>query len=274
MFRKYGFFGIVLVVLVELNFIFKIQPFANWYFPIIWLGYILIIDALIYKLRKESPLTKQPKMMIAIFLFSIPFWYSFEFFNLFTLNWIYNPEFNHLIRFISAAFIFPAVYETYILISTLPLFEKAKLHESYNITKGFLFTMIGTGVLCFGLPIFFPKYAFPLIGVSFFFILDPINYLHKKPSIVGHLKDRNLHTPLSLVLVGLVVGLLWEFWNYWAIPKWFYNVPFFGFLKVFEMPVLGYLGYIPFTFELYAMYWFTLSLFRHKKHLIKGKRIN
>ena len=50
MFRKYGFIGIILIVLIEINFFLKIEPFASWYFPLIWLGYILTIDALIYDL--------------------------------------------------------------------------------------------------------------------------------------------------------------------------------------------------------------------------------
>jgi len=35
MFKKYGFIGIFLIIFVEFNFLLKIQPFANWYFPII-----------------------------------------------------------------------------------------------------------------------------------------------------------------------------------------------------------------------------------------------
>jgi hypothetical protein len=42
-------------------------------------------------------------------------------------------------------------------------------------------------------------------------------------------------------------------WNLWSFPKWIYHVPYVGFWKVFEMPVLGYLGYLPFAMELYLM---------------------
>ncbi len=49
-------------------------------------------------------------------------------------------------------------------------------------------------------------------------------------------------------------GVLWEFWNYWATTKWTYTVPYAGNVKIFEMPVLGYLGFPPFALECYAMY--------------------
>lgn len=128
--------------------------------------------------------------------------------------------------------------------------------------------MILLGFSFFLSPVFFPEFAFPLVWLSFFFILDPINYMHKQPSVIAHLKDRNLSIPISLLIAGIILGFLWEFWNFLAIPKWTYDLPFIGFFKIFEMPIIGYLGYFPFSFELYAMYWFVRSLFLHKEHLL------
>ncbi len=99
-------------------------------------------------------------------------------------------------------------------------------------------------------------------------MLDPVNYMHKQPSIIGHLKGRKLVIPLSLLLAGIVCGVLWEFWNYWAVNKWYYNIPFLGFFKIFEMPILGYLGYFPFALSLYAMYFFVVGLFKKKEPLL------
>jgi hypothetical protein len=52
----------------------------------------------------------------------------------------------------------------------------------------------------------------------------------------------------------LVCGLLWELWNFWAQAKWIYTVPFFEGGKLFEMPLLGFLGFPPFAVSAYAMY--------------------
>jgi hypothetical protein len=48
-------------------------------------------------------------------------------------------------------------------------------------------------------------------------------------------------------------GVFWELWNYVAYPKWVYRIPFFDYLRLFEMPALGYLGYLPFGVELYPL---------------------
>ena len=273
MFRKYGFIGILLIILVELNFFFKIQPFANWYFPLIWVGYILTIDVLIYKLRRNSLFSNRPLQLFGMFLISALFWWIFEFINISTSNWDYIGleslgGLRQLFGTISFSTVLPAFFETVELIRTIHLFDHKKLHKKFKITKTFLHLMIIIGVICFILPIFIPKFTFPLVWLSFFLILDPINYLHKQPSIIGHIKSKKLAIPLSLLLAGIIMGILWEFWNYYAIPKWTYDIPFVGFFKIFEMPILGYFGYFPFAFELYTMYWFVRSLFLRKEKIL------
>ncbi len=279
MFRKYGFIGIILILLVELNFFLKLQPFADWYFPLIWLGYILTVDALIYKLRGNSLISNRFPQFLGMIIISALFWWIFEFMNIPVQNWNYSGlegiaqsggnAAKNLFGMLSFATVLPAFFETVELIRSVHLFDKAKLKKKHKITKHFLYAMFTFGIIGFLAPLFIPAFTFPLVWLSFFFLLDPINYLHRQPSIVGHLKDRKLTVPFSLLLAGIVMGFLWEFWNYWAIPKWTYNVPFVGFFKLFEMPILGYLGYFPFAFELYAMYWFVRSLFVHKEHLLE-----
>jgi hypothetical protein len=49
-------------------------------------------------------------------------------------------------------------------------------------------------------------------------------------------------------------------WNYYAYPKWVYHVPFVDFWRIFEMPLLGYGGYLPFAMELFALYHLVVGL--------------
>ncbi|MFH1592760.1 MAG: hypothetical protein ABIB47_05330 [Candidatus Woesearchaeota archaeon] len=275
MFKWYGFLGILIVVLMEINFFAKLQPFVNWYFPVIWFGFILTVDALNKKISGKSLISDNFSKFLGIVVISALFWWIFEFSNLSINNWTYQglrfgrDSLRSLFGTLSFATVLPAFFEVYELIRNIHLFDGKKLKRKHKITKKFLHWMIGLGVLSLVLPVLFPRFAFPLVWASFFLILDPINYLHKQPSIVGHLKDRKLAIPLSLLLAGIIMGFFWEFWNYWAIPKWTYTVPFVGFFKIFEMPILGYLGYFPFAFELYAMYFFVQSLFLKKEKLLR-----
>jgi uncharacterized membrane protein len=62
-----------------------------------------------------------------------------------------------------------------------------------------------------------------------------------------------LRTFYLLLAAGAICGLLWEFWNYWALTKWIYTVPYVGWLKIFEMPLLGFFGFPPFAVACYVM---------------------
>lgn len=53
--------------------------------------------------------------------------------------------------------------------------------------------------------------------------------------------------------LALVCGVFWELWNWHAYPKWVYDTPGWDFWHVFEMPLFGYLGYLPFGLELYPL---------------------
>jgi hypothetical protein len=50
-------------------------------------------------------------------------------------------------------------------------------------------------------------------------------------------------------------------WNYFAYPKWTYHLPWGEIFYIFEMPLPGYGGYLPFALELYALYHLIAGLF-------------
>jgi hypothetical protein len=48
---------------------------------------------------------------------------------------------------------------------------------------------------------------------------------------------------------ALICGFFWELWNFKSLAHWEYAVPFVQRFHVFEMPLLGYAGYLPFGLE-------------------------
>ena len=48
---------------------------------------------------------------------------------------------------------------------------------------------------------------------------------------------------------ALLCGIFWEMWNMFSLAKWAYHVPWVHRFQVFEMPILGYAGYLPFGIE-------------------------
>jgi hypothetical protein len=80
----------------------------------------------------------------------------------------------------------------------------------------------------------------------------------------GGLLENDHNRILSLFIAGLICGLIWEFWNYWAATKWVYLAPFTSNVRIFEMPIAGFLGFGPFAWEFFSMYYF-VRLFRFKR---------
>jgi hypothetical protein len=127
---------------------------------------------------------------------------------------------------------------------------------------------MAAGVVCLIVPLLLPSavaaYLFALVWLGFVFLLEPITDRLGGETI---LRDLTMGQPARLyrlLLAGAVCGLLWEFWNYWAIGKWIYTVPApldFG-PKIFEMPLLGFLGFPPFAVECFAFQSFLLAVLR------------
>ena len=62
-------------------------------------------------------------------------------------------------------------------------------------------------------------------------------------------------------IAALICGLFWELWNWKSLAHWEYAIPFVHRFELFEMPLLGYAGYIPFGLECVAVA--DLCLLRH-----------
>jgi hypothetical protein len=104
------------------------------------------------------------------------------------------------------------------------------------------------------------RYLAAPVWLGFIFLLDPINRRLGAPSLGSEFQRGDARRLVNLALSGLLCGVLWEFWNYWAHSKWHYTVPIMENLKIFEMPVPGYLGFPAFALECFTMYVFIRRL--------------
>ena len=123
---------------------------------------------------------------------------------------------------------------------------------------------IAIGGLMLAMPFFVPaeraRYLAAPVWLGFIFLLDPINARLGEDSLMNHLAAGRFDRSKNLLLSGLLCGVLWEFWNYWSRAKWHYTVPIMENLKIFEMPVPGYLGFPAFALECFTMYVFVRRL--------------
>ena len=267
--KPHGWLGLAVIGGSEI-LLFSGVSFVKTYFtPLAWSGYILFVDSLVFRKKGTSLITDRRGEFGLMLPLSIAFWLIFEFYNLYIKNWQYVglPE-DLLLRWLGYAWAFatiwPAILETAEALGEWPPISKRKI-RALAITKKYLYFSLALGAVCLIFPLVVPpelaKYLAAPVWLGFIFFLDPLNYWMGKQSLLADLRRGDPRILYSLLISGLVCGVLWEFWNYWAGAKWHYTVPILGHVKIFEMPVLGYLGFPPFAVECYIMLAFVRNLF-------------
>ena len=105
------------------------------------------------------------------------------------------------------------------------------------------------------LPAAVRPWTFGFVWLGFVLLVDPLNARAGRPSFLAAWQAGDRAFARRWLLAGVVCGVLWEFWNYWALAKWRYvGVPVFPSVRLFEMPLAGYLGFPPFALEVFALY--------------------
>ena len=74
-------------------------------------------------------------------------------------------------------------------------------------------------------------------------VLEPVTYAAGFPSLLRQIEKGDWLLPVSIMAATTFNGVCWELWNFYSLPKWVYEIPDVDFWHVFEMPILGYLGY-------------------------------
>jgi hypothetical protein len=254
------------MVMSEAGMLAHLEPFWSWHTPIAWTGYILFVDALVRRRRGDSLLTTAPDEAAFIGAVGIPLWVIFEAYNAWSLhNWHYIglPE-----SIVARDFGFAWAFATI----SVAIFETSECVGAYRGVRRDVegsahppviplgtagVTSVIAGAIMLLVPIVHPSdwLAAP-VWLGFIFLLDPINAANGAESIRGDLREQHRGRLINLLAAGLICGVVWEFWNYWAGSKWIYTVPVPPHVKIFEMPVAGFLGFPPFAVECFTMYVF------------------
>jgi len=257
----YGWSGIIIMLIAEVLLFTGNQLIGIWITPIMWTGYILFADNVVYVRTGKSLITNGFFEIIVISLISIGSWLIFEGYNVFLKNWHYiNLPENIYLRYFGYAWSFatitPGILITAGLIRSFNLFKSVRL-KPVSVSHRILGVIVAISFILSLYPLIFPnEYLFPLVWCSMIFLVDPINYLIGGKSLLRDLSEGNPSRFLQLLVSGLICGIMWEFWNYWASAKWIYTVPYFPEYKIFEMPIVGYFGFPPFAIECYVLYHF------------------
>ena len=234
------------------------EPFATWLYPLAWYPTLILFDAAVAWREGRFFLLGRPAFLATALAWSIPFWLFFELLNLRLENWYYvflprEPVARWTGIALSFTTVIPAVLVSERLLDALGIARKTT--RSIRIAPRLARALPALGLVLLALPIAWPRVFFPFVWGGVLLIVDPwVRARDPARSLLGDLERGRPGRILRLLAGGLAIGLLWEVFNLAARGKWIYTVPGLEDFKLFEMPLLGFLGFPPFALEAFAVW--------------------
>lgn len=240
--------------------------------PLFW-GFVLMIDGWVFvRTGGKSLISKVPQEIIGIGVASVSGWMIFEFLNFFVDDLWYYPSGDIISReqfllyaILISSGLLPLSFEWYSLFTTFPSFKR-RFSRGWKVIfpkklKTVLLILSLVGSFAGGLfpgKLFFTLWATPPIILAV--VLDKIGvWTPLRPIGKG-----NWSPILLFALTYLVQGVFLECQNYFSATHvgnifteapayWQYSLPYVNKFHLFEMPLLGYSGYL--TFSIYIWLW-------------------
>ena len=252
-----GLFGGIISWVLAWSRFSWLSDFQPHTFSPLWFSFIVVINALCQRRSGTSLMTGRPGFFLLLFPTSAAFWWFFEYLNRFVQNWYYiGPEFSSQEYFWYATLPFstvlPAVLSTrQFLLSSPWLRDRYTDFCPFTVSAQRRIAVASLGFAAAGLTLIgvWPNYLFPLLWISPLLIIVSLQTLLKEQNIIHQMGSGDWSVAVASMIAALICGLFWEMWNFFSLAKWQYSIPYVHRFLVFEMPILGFAGYLPFGLE-------------------------
>ena len=104
----------------------------------------------------------------------------------------------------------------------------------------------GAGLIFIGI---WPNLLFPLLWLAPLLLVGALQTLMGEHQVFTEMADGDWRRAMAAATAALICGFFWEMWNLYSLAKWKYSIPLVHRFSIFEMPILGYAGYLPFGLE-------------------------
>ena len=255
----------------------------TWYLKFIdialWWSFSFIIDGWVYARTGGTSLAgTRPRELMGIAVASVMGWMIFEYINFFVhYNWYYpighqipSAEFLCYSMLASSA-VFPISFEFYSLFNTFDGFKNKYSSGPKIVLPKWL--LVSAFIICLVILLmmsFYPDEMFFAIWIAPLAMLAILLDALKIWTPFTLLKKGDWSPLLLIALSWVAAGFCVECWNYFSAAHvdgklittntfyWAYSVPYVNVAHIFEMPILGYLGYLP--YGVYAgLWWITFA---------------
>jgi hypothetical protein len=233
------------------------KPVQPHTFTPLWISYIVVVNALSQKRTGKCLMCDRPLFFLLLFPLSALFWWFFEYLNRFVQNWYYiGPPFSPWSYFWFATLPFSTVLPA-VLSTGEWLRPSAWIQTGFRSmppvpalksrsTAGVAMVAAGTGLMFIGI---WPNVLFPLLWLSPLLIVGSLQAWKGEHQIFAEMAAGDWRRAATAAAAALLCGFFWEMWNLYSLARWEYSIPLVHRFQLFEMPILGYAGYLPFGLE-------------------------
>jgi len=236
--------------------------FQTHTFTPLWVGYLLMINGWTFHRTGFCMMLDRPRFLLALFPASAVFWWCFEYLNRFVQNWYYvgpqtfTPWEYVLHATISFSTVLPSVLSTMELLASMPVVTAGlkqlpplRLSNRHRTSWGVLIVAT-VGLAGIGI---FPGLLFPLVWVAPWLLITAMQMLGGQDTLFSRTEQGDWSSLWLGAVAALGCGLCWELWNWKSLVHWEYAIPSVHRFQLFEMPLLGYAGYLPFGLDCLAV---------------------
>ncbi|HYL21451.1 MAG TPA: DUF4332 domain-containing protein [Gemmatimonadales bacterium] len=250
--------AVIALIAAAVLLAYGIPPVPTWFYVFAWYPTLVALDQGVVLLGGESLLAR-PRDLVLMLWWSAVIWFLFEALNFRLQDWYYVflPA-SRLDRWLgitlSLATVVPAILLGERLLDHLGVWHDLRW-RTVPLEPKHLPVVVWTGVGLLAATLVFPRFLYPLTWVAVWLIVEPLLYARdRERSLFADAARGSWGRIARLLAAGLVAGVLWETFNSVARGRWIYTVPFLEGLKIFEMPVVGFLGFPLFALEVWSLY--------------------
>jgi hypothetical protein len=275
------FWAGLIIWLLSLIFLWSKPSGVVWIYKfadiLAWWGFTFMIDGYVYvRSGGRSLVSIRHRELVGIAFASMFGWMFFEYLNFFVNDNWYYPQGHQLppaeflcFSILASTAVFPISFEFYSLFNTFKSFKlKYSKGPKIIIPQWIKYTMFVLCLLIMFVISFYPNILFFTVWICPLVLLALLLDNLKIWSPFNPVKDGNWSPLLLIALSWVFAGLCVECWNYFSADHstgaiitentlyWAYSIPFVNVFHLFEMPLLGYMGYLP--YGIYAGIWWII----------------
>ncbi|HXV10751.1 MAG TPA: hypothetical protein VD839_08105, partial [Burkholderiales bacterium] len=141
--------------------------------------------------------------------------------------------------------VLPAVASTLAWLRQCPRIEALAL-PPVKASLGLAWLALATGIAALAATGVSPELFYAALWIGPPLVFCGLQQLVLGETLLSPLARGDWRPLLQPALAALVCGFFWEMWNYGSLAQWHYSIPYAQKFQLFEMPLLGYMGYLPF----------------------------